>query len=77
MADQSSRPRERRRPLSERRNREVLRLVSERAPTVKSPGPSLLLPRVRRRNHITTILGKLEVGERTQAAVKAKEFGVV
>jgi DNA-binding NarL/FixJ family response regulator len=29
------------------------------------------------RNHLTNILGKLGVSDRTQAAVKAKELGLV
>ncbi|MCC6169813.1 MAG: response regulator transcription factor [Caldilineaceae bacterium] len=29
------------------------------------------------RNHLTNILGKLGVSDRTQAAVKAKEWGLV
>ncbi|MEZ4869435.1 MAG: response regulator transcription factor [Caldilineaceae bacterium] len=62
-------------PLSER-ELEVLRLVATGA-TNRAIAETLFLAEGTVRNHLTNILGKLGVSDRTQAAVKAKEFGLV
>ena len=75
MANQSSRPQALVSPLSEREI-EVLRLVAKGA-TNREIAATLFIAEGTVRNHLTTILGKLEVSDRTQAAVKAKELGLV
>ncbi|RIK33986.1 MAG: DNA-binding response regulator [Chloroflexi bacterium] len=62
-------------PLSERET-EVLRLVA-RGATNREIAAALTLAEGTVRNHLTNILGKLGVSDRTQAAVKAKEWGLV
>jgi DNA-binding NarL/FixJ family response regulator len=62
-------------PLSEREV-EVLRLVVTGA-TNRQIAATLFIAEGTVRNHLTNILAKLEVGDRTQAAVKAKELGLV
>ncbi|MBV7336772.1 response regulator transcription factor [Chloroflexi bacterium TSY] len=62
-------------PLSGR-ELEVLRLVT-RGFTNKEIAEALVIAEGTVRNHVTTILAKLGVTARTQAAVKAKELGLV
>lgn len=62
-------------PLSAREI-EVLRLVA-RGATNKEIANTLYIAEGTARNHVTNILAKLDVSDRTQAAVKAKEFGLV
>jgi DNA-binding NarL/FixJ family response regulator len=62
-------------PLSERETA-VLRLVA-RGATNREIATALYLAEGTVRNHLTSILGKLGVADRTQAAVKAKELGLV
>jgi DNA-binding NarL/FixJ family response regulator len=61
--------------LSEREI-EVLRLVTKGA-TNRKITATLVIAEGTVRNHLTNILGKLGVSDRTQAAVKAKELGLV
>ena len=62
-------------PLSEREI-ELLRLVASGASN-KEIGESLFITEGTVKNHITHILGKLSVRDRTQAALKAKEIGLI
>jgi DNA-binding NarL/FixJ family response regulator len=62
-------------PLSSREI-EVLRLVATGA-TNRAIAESLFVAEGTVRNHLTNILGKLGVNDRTQAALKAKELGLV
>lgn len=62
-------------PLSAREI-EVLRLVA-RGATNKEIANTLYIAEGTARNHVTNILAKLDVSDRTQAAVKAKELGLV
>ena len=64
-----------REPLSER-ELEILRLVAHGASN-KEIATALVLAEGTVKNHITNILAKLDVGDRTQAAIKAKELGLV
>ena len=75
LANQSSRPAALVNPLSEREV-EVLRLVAKGA-TNPEIAAALFIAEGTVRNHLTNILGKLAVNDRTQAAVKAKELGLV
>jgi DNA-binding NarL/FixJ family response regulator len=75
LANQASRPQALLNPLSEREI-EVLRLVTKGA-TNREIAATLFIAEGTVRNHLTTILSKLEVSDRTQAAVKAKELGLV
>ena len=75
LANQTSRPAELVNPLSEREV-EVLRLVA-RGATNHEIAATLFIAEGTVRNHLTNILGKLGVSDRTQAAVKAKELGLV
>lgn len=75
LANQASRPQALLNPLSEREI-EVLRLVAKGA-TNREIAATLYIAEGTVRNHLTTILSKLEVSDRTQAAVKAKDLGVV
>jgi DNA-binding NarL/FixJ family response regulator len=61
--------------LSER-EREVLRLVA-RGASNKEIAAALFLAEGTVKNHITSILIKLEVSDRTQAALRARELGLV
>ena len=62
-------------PLSAR-ELEVLRLVA-RGATNRAIADTLSIAEGTARNHVTNILAKLGVTARTQAAVKAKELGLV
>lgn len=75
LANQRSRAPALAEPLSEREI-EVLRLVA-RGATNREIAAALTLAEGTVRNHLTNILGKLGVSDRTQAAVKAKEWGLV
>ncbi len=75
LANQSSRPATLASPLSEREI-EVLRLVTKGA-TNREIAATLVIAEGTVRNHLTNILGKLGVSDRTQAAVKVKELGLV
>jgi DNA-binding NarL/FixJ family response regulator len=61
-------------PLSER-EREVLAHVAE-GQTNKEIAAALFITEGTVKNHVTNILGKLGVRDRTQAALKAKELGL-
>ena len=60
--------------LSER-EREVLRLIA-RGASNKEIASALFLAEGTVKNHVTNILDKLEVGDRTQAALRARELGL-
>lgn len=60
--------------LSER-EREVLRLIA-RGASNKEIAASLFLAEGTVKNHVTAILTKLEVSDRTQAALRARELGL-
>ena len=75
LANQAVRPQALPNPLSEREI-EVLRLVTKGA-TNREIAAALFIAEGTVRNHLTTILSKLEVSDRTQAAIKAKELGLV
>ena len=62
-------------PLSER-ELEILRLITQGASNREIAG-KLFLAEGTVKNHVTNILGKLEVRDRTQAALKAKENGLI
>ena len=62
-------------PLSER-ELEVLRLVAQGASN-KEIATALFIAEGTAKNHLTNILGKLGVTDRTQAALKAKELGLI
>jgi DNA-binding NarL/FixJ family response regulator len=62
-------------PLSER-EAEVLRLVA-RGASNKEIASELVIAEGTVKNHLTSILAKLEVTDRTEAAVKARELGVI
>ncbi|HSS19701.1 MAG TPA: response regulator transcription factor [Pyrinomonadaceae bacterium] len=62
-------------PLSER-ELEILRLIAHGASNREIAG-KLFLAEGTVKNHVTSILGKLDVRDRTQAAVKAKDSGLV
>jgi len=62
-------------PLSDR-ELEVMRLVAQGASN-KEIAAALFLAEGTVKNHLTNILGKLGVTDRTQAALKAKELGLV
>ncbi len=62
-------------PLSDR-ELEVVRLVAQGASN-KEIAAALFLAEGTVKNHLTNILGKLGVADRTQAALKAKELGLV
>jgi DNA-binding NarL/FixJ family response regulator len=62
-------------PLSEREI-EILRLITQGASNREIAG-TLFLAEGTVKNHVTNILGKLEVRDRTQAALKAKESGLI
>jgi DNA-binding NarL/FixJ family response regulator len=61
--------------LSER-ELEILRLITEGASN-REIARTLFLAEGTVKNHVTNILGKLEVRDRTQAALKAKENGLI
>ena len=62
-------------PLSER-ELEILRLITQGASNREIAG-KLFLAEGTVKNHVTNILGKLEVRDRTQAALKAKESSLI
>lgn len=62
-------------PLSDR-ELEVLRLVAQGASN-KEIAAALFIAEGTAKNHLTNILGKLGVADRTQAALKAKELGLI
>jgi len=62
-------------PLSAR-ELEVLRLIAT-GKTNKEIAAALVIAEGTVRNHVTNILGKLGVRDRTQAALKARELGIV
>ncbi len=75
LANQAARPQALATPLSDRET-EVLRLVVTGA-TNREIAATLVIAEGTVRNHMTNILDKLEVSDRTQAAVKAKALGFV
>jgi DNA-binding NarL/FixJ family response regulator len=62
-------------PLSER-ELEVLRLVA-RGASNKEIASELVIAEGTVKNHITSILAKLGVSDRTEAAIKARELGLI
>src|ERR1043165_4739305 len=62
-------------PLSER-ELEILRLIAKGASN-REIADTLFLAEGTVKNHVTNILGKLGVRDRTQAAIKAKDMGLV
>jgi DNA-binding NarL/FixJ family response regulator len=62
-------------PLSEREI-EVLALIAE-GQTNREIAAALYIASGTVKNHVTNILGKLAVRDRTQAALKAKELGLI
>ena len=62
-------------PLSER-ELEILRLVADGASN-KEIAAKLVIAEGTVKNHLTNILGKLSVRDRVQAALKAKELGLI
>jgi DNA-binding NarL/FixJ family response regulator len=62
-------------PLSER-EREVLRLVSEGASN-REIASRLVIAEGTVKNHVTNILSKLGVSDRTKAALKARDIGLI
>jgi len=62
-------------PLSEREI-ELLRLIASGSSN-KEIAEALFITEGTVKNHITHILGKLSVRDRTQAAIKAKEIGLI
>jgi DNA-binding NarL/FixJ family response regulator len=60
--------------LSER-ERDVLRLIA-RGASNKEIAAALFLAEGTVKNHVTNILTKLEVDDRTQAALRARELGL-
>ncbi|MDA8216500.1 MAG: response regulator transcription factor [Dehalococcoidales bacterium] len=73
LAERTAGPRPQ--PLSER-EREVLGLVAAGASN-KEIAAALYITEGTAKNHLTNILGKLGVRDRTQAALKAKELGLI
>ena len=62
-------------PLSDR-EREILALIATGA-TNREIGNQLFLAEGTVKNHVTNVLGKLGVRDRTQAALKAREMGLI
>ena len=62
-------------PLSEREI-EILRLIAQGASNREIAG-TLFLAEGTVKNHVTNILGKLEARDRTQAALKARDSGII
>lgn len=62
-------------PLSER-ELEILRLIGQGASNREIAG-ALFLAEGTVKNHVTNILGKLGARDRTQAAIKAKDLGLM
>jgi DNA-binding NarL/FixJ family response regulator len=61
-------------PLSDR-EREILRLIAKGSSN-REIADELFITEGTVKNHVTNILGKLEVRDRTQAALKARELGL-
>ena len=61
-------------PLSDR-EREILRLIANGS-TNREIADALFITEGTVKNHVTNILGKLDVRDRTQAALKARELGL-
>lgn len=62
-------------PMSEREI-EILRLIAQGASNREIAG-TLFLAEGTVKNHVTNILGKLDVRDRTQAALRARESGLI
>ena len=62
-------------PLSDR-EQEILALIATGA-TNREIGNQLFLAEGTVKNHVTNVLGKLGVRDRTQAALKAREMGLI
>jgi DNA-binding NarL/FixJ family response regulator len=62
-------------PMSEREI-EILRLIAQGASNREIAG-ALFLAEGTVKNHVTNILGKLDVRDRTQAALRARECGLI
>ncbi len=62
-------------PLSDREI-EIVKMMAAGASN-KEIGATLFITEGTVKNHITSILGKLGVRDRTQAALKAKEMGLL
>jgi len=62
-------------PLSEREI-EILRLIAQGASN-REIASTLFLAEGIVKNHVTNILGKLEARDRTQAALKARDSGLI
>jgi len=62
-------------PLSER-ELEILRLIAKGASN-REIASALFLAEGTIKNHVTNILGKLDARDRTQAAIKAKDTGLI
>ena len=75
LSDQIPRPKPLVEPLSER-EREILAYVGNGASN-KEIALLLFIAEGTVKNHVTNILGKLGVRDRTQAALKAKEYGLI
>src|SRR5215472_9447123 len=75
MAGQIPRPEPMIEPLSDR-ERKILALVGNGASN-KEIASLLFIAEGTVKNHVTNILGKLGVRDRTQAALKAKEYGFI
>ena len=61
-------------PLSDR-EREILRLITKGSSN-REIAEALFITEGTVKNHVTNILGKLDVRDRTQAALKARELGL-
>ncbi len=75
LSSQSPRPQPLVEPLSER-ELEILRFVATGASN-REIAAQLFITEGTVKNHVTNILGKLDVRDRTQAALKAKELGLL
>jgi DNA-binding NarL/FixJ family response regulator len=71
----SERPGSHNEPLSER-ELEIVRLISKGASN-REIADALFLAEGTVKNHVTNILGKLHVRDRTQAAIKARDSGLI
>jgi DNA-binding NarL/FixJ family response regulator len=71
----SERPDSHNEPLSER-ELEIVRLISKGASN-REIAEALFLAEGTVKNHVTNILGKLHVRDRTQAAIKARDSGLI
>lgn len=73
LSDQPSNPPTLIEPLSDR-EREILRLITTGSSN-REIAERLFIAEGTVKNHVTNILGKLDVRDRTQAALKARELG--